>query len=140
MLHWAQESTTIVNIFLTRLLVVCPIFRPTFALYFKETIKQIIPMKKVALVISLFTLIFAFTVSTASAQKVTSAEKAKTEKVSTSKDAKSCCSKSEAKSSAACTSAEKSGCAKSCSGSAASKSCCSKGEAKAEATPVPKKN
>ena len=35
-------------------------------------------MKKVALVISLFSLIFAFTVSSVSAQKVTSAEKAKT--------------------------------------------------------------
>jgi len=97
-------------------------------------------MKKVALVISLFAFIFAVTVSTASAQKVTSAEKAKTEQVSKETPAKSCCSKSEAKA-AGCASkegeAKASGCAKTCSKSEA-KACESKGEAKAEAAPVPK--
>jgi hypothetical protein len=116
-------------------------------------------MKKVALVISLFALIFAFTVSTVSAQKVTSAEKAKTEKVVKTKGnhAKSCASKS-----AACTSKEgehkaccnksaatgvapaaegeaKSGCSKSCS-KAEGKGCCKKGEAKTDVAPVPKQN
>lgn len=100
-------------------------------------------MKKVALVISLFAIIFAFTVNTVSAQKVTSAEKAKTEKVSSSKEAgapaKACCSKSEAKGACSKEGEAKSGCAKSCAG-AEGKSCCKKGEAKTEATPVPKKN
>ena len=100
-------------------------------------------MKKVALVISLFTFIFAFTVNTASAQKVTSADKAKTETVSTKEaPAKACCASSAAKT-AACstttTEAKASGCAKSCSGAEA-KSCCKKGEAKAEVAPVPKQN
>lgn len=99
-------------------------------------------MKKAALVISLFTLIFAFTVTTASAQKVTSAEKAKTEKVSTSNDApaKACCSSTAAKAASCTSEAKASGCAKSCSGTAAAKSCCNKGEAKAEVAPVPKQN
>jgi len=98
-------------------------------------------MKKVALVISLFALIFAFTVNTASAQKVTSADKAKTENVSTSKEApaKACCSSSAAKTSASTSDAKPSGCAKTCT-SAEAKSCCNKGEAKAEVAPVPKKN
>jgi len=97
-------------------------------------------MKKVALVISMFAIIFAFTLNTVSAQKVTSAEKAKTENVSTKEaPAKACCSKSEAKTAACSSEAKSSGCAKSCSKSEA-KSCCNKGEAKAEATPVPKKN
>ena len=99
-------------------------------------------MKKVALVISLIALVFAFTVNSVSAQKVTSAEKSKTEK-SCSKDApaKACCAKSEAKT-AACAAKEgeaKAGCAKSCS-KAEAKSCCKKGEAKVEAVPVPKKD
>lgn len=100
-------------------------------------------MKKIALVISLFAIIFAFTVNTVSAQKVTTAEKSKTEK--------SCCAKSDTKT-AACasdvkagcaksgTSGEaKSGCAKTCS-KAEAKSCCNKGEVKAGEVPVPKKN
>jgi hypothetical protein len=108
-------------------------------------------MKKIALVISLFAIIFAFTVNTVSAQKVTSADKVKTEKSSVSKEShgKSCCSKSEAKSSGCAKDAKsgacakegeaKSGCAKSCS-KAEGKSCCNKGEAKTEVAPVPKKN
>jgi hypothetical protein len=121
----------------------CPTNHNTFALSISETHKQIISMKKVALVISLFTLIFAFTVSTASAQKVTSASKASTEKVSTSKDApaKSCCTKSDSKTSAACAKegeAKSSGCSKSCS--KAEMKNCNKGEAKTETAPVPKKN
>ena len=97
-------------------------------------------MKKVALVISMFALIFAFTVSTASAQSVTSADKTKTTAASTSKEApgKSCCSSSAAKTTAS-SSDSKSGCAKSCSKSEG-KSCCNKGEAKTETAPVPKKN
>jgi hypothetical protein len=100
-------------------------------------------MKKVALVISLFALIFAFTVNTASAQKVTSADKAKTETVTTKEaPAKSCCASSAAKT-AACTSttteAKASGCAKTCSPEEA-KNCSKKGDAKAEVVPVPKKN
>jgi len=100
-------------------------------------------MKKVALVISLFAIIFAFTVNTVSAQKVTSAEKAKTEKVSSSKEAaapaKACCSKTEAKTAACSSEAKTSGCAKTCT-KAEAKSCCNKGEAKAEVAPVPKTN
>ena len=98
-------------------------------------------MKKAALVISLFTLIFAFTVTTASAQKVTSADKAKTEKVSTSNDApaKACCSSTAAKTATSSTDVKAAGCAKPCSSSAA-KSSCNKGEAKAEVVPVPKQN
>lgn len=108
-------------------------------------------MKKVALVISLFAFIFAFTVNTASAQKVTSAEKAKTEKVCTSKDtpAKACCSKTAAQSSASATTgdAKASDCAKTCSkaeakscSKAEAKSCSKKCEAKTEDAPVPKQN
>ncbi|MEI6060009.1 MAG: hypothetical protein WCR72_04840 [Bacteroidota bacterium] len=100
-------------------------------------------MKKVALVISLFAIIFAFTLNTVSAQKVTSAEKAKTEKVSSSKEsttpAKACCSKGEAKSGACAKEGEKAGCSKSCT-KAEGKSCCKKGEAKTETAPVPKTN
>jgi len=100
-------------------------------------------MKKTALVISLFTLIFAFTVSTASAQKVTSAEKAKTEKVSTSKatPAKVTCAKSEAQTTATAKAgdAKAAGCSKPCS-KAVVKSCCNKGEAKTGDAPVPKTN
>ena len=97
-------------------------------------------MKKVALVISLFAFIFAITVSTASAQKVTSAEKAKTEQVSKETPAKACCAKSEAKSAGCAKEGEaKAGCAKSCS-KAEAKGCCAKGEAKTEAAPVPKSN
>ncbi len=107
-------------------------------------------MKKVAILFSMFAFIFAITVRTASAQSVTSAEKAKTEQVST-KDApaKSCCAKSEAKAAgcskeakAACSAKEgeaKAGCEKSCTKSEG-KSCCKKGETKTEAAPVPKKN
>jgi hypothetical protein len=100
-------------------------------------------MKKVALVISLFALIFAFTVNTASAQKVTSADKAKTEKVSsTETPAKACCASASAKT-AACSSstteAKPSGCSKTCSPEEA-KNCSKKGDAKAEVVPVPKKN
>jgi len=99
-------------------------------------------MKKVALVISLFALIFAFTVNTASAQKVTSADKAKTENVSTGKEvpAKACCASAAAKT-AACSGEAKStttGCSKSCSKADAKN--CNKGEAKTEVAPVPKKN
>lgn len=108
-------------------------------LLIKETNLILIPMKKVVLVISLFAFIFALSVSTVSAQKVTSAEKAKTEKVCKDAPAKSCCAKSEAKT-AACASkeGEAKSCAKSCS-KAEAKSC-NKGEAKTEAAPVPKKN
>ena len=108
-------------------------------------------MKKIGLVISLIALVFAFTVNSASAQKVTSADKASTEKVSpTAAPAKACCAKSEAKSGCAkegeksgapkscCKEGEKSGCAKSCS-KAEAKSC-GKGEAKPAEVPVPKKN
>ncbi len=102
---------------------------------------KFITMKKIAFVISLVALVFAFTVNTASAQKVTSADKAKTETVSTSKDApaKSCCSKSAATSSASASTvdAKASGCAKTCS-KAEAKSCCNKGTAKTDVTPVPK--
>jgi hypothetical protein len=101
-------------------------------------------MKKVALVISLFALIFAFTVNTASAQKVTSADKAKTEKVSsTETPAKACCASASAKT-AACSSsteakAKTSGCAKTCTPEEA-KNCSKKGDAKTDVVPVPKKN
>lgn len=100
-------------------------------------------MKKVALVISLFAFIFAFTVSTASAQKVTSAQKAKTEKVcsGTEVPAKTCCASSTVKT-ATCSKAEEAktaGCSKTCS-KAEGKSCCNKGVVKTDATPVPKEN
>ena len=91
-------------------------------------------MKKSALLISLFTLIFAFTVSTASAQKVTSAKDA---------PAKSCCAKADAKSTAACAksgdASASAGCSKTCS-KAEAKSCSNKGTTTAEVAPVPKKN
>lgn len=120
-------------------------------------------MKKVALLISLFTLVLAFSVTTVSAQKVTSAEKSKTEKccsksetgaakatddkagcskadkkACSSKSDSKCCSKSET--GAAKATDDKAGCAKSCGDKKAgcAKSC-SKGEAKTEEVPVPKK-
>jgi len=98
-------------------------------------------MKKIAIVISLFAFIFAFSVNTASAQKVTTADKAKTENVSTGKaaPAKACCASSTSKTAAASTDAKSSGCAKTCS-KAEGKSCCNKGEAKTEVAPVPKQN
>lgn len=92
-------------------------------------------MKKVALLISLFTLVFAFTVTTVSAQKATGAQKATTEKSCEKKDAKcshemkACCAKE----------AAAKGCAKTCS--EAEKAACQKEKAQAgatEAVPVPK--
>ena len=86
-------------------------------------------MKKNALLISLFTIVFAFSVMSVSAQKVTPAQKATTEKASCSKDvAKAGCAKD----------AAKADCAKTCTKSEA-KACCAKGGAKAESMPVPKK-
>jgi hypothetical protein len=130
----------IFNNFLTKQVIVHPTNDNTFALLkILNHLINPISMKKVALVISLFAFLFAITVSTASAQKVTSAEKSKTEQVSKETPAKSCCAKSEAKS-AGCAKegeAKATGCSKTCS-KAEAKSCSNKGEAKTEATPVPK--
>lgn len=110
-------------------------------------------MKKFAMLVSLMTLVFAFTVTTVSAQKVTSNEKATTEKVSSDKGtpaAKACCSDKKAgcsdkktSSAKACcsdkSSSAKSGCSKTCT--PAEKAACTKeGHANTEAAPVPKKN
>ena len=90
-------------------------------------------MKKIALLITLFTIVLAFTVTSVSAQKVTSATKATTEKACCAKDA----AKADAK--AGCSKeAAKMDCAKTCSKSEA-KACGAKGEAKTESMPVPKK-
>jgi len=100
-------------------------------------------MRKIAFLISMVAIVLAFTVTSVSAQKVTSAPKATTEKVSTGQDApthaKSCCAKSEAKAGCA-KEGEAKGCAKGCAKSCSkAKACTGKGEAKAEEVPVPKK-
>lgn len=104
-------------------------------------------MKKFAMIVSLMTLVLAFTVTTASAQKVTGTEKATTEKVSSDKAAPAakaaCCSDKKTASAKGCCSdkagAAKSGCSKTCT--PAEKAACTKeGHANTEAAPVPKKN
>jgi len=104
-------------------------------------------MKKIAMIVSLMTLVIAFTISTASAQKVTGDQKATTEKVSSDKGApaaKGCCSDKKTATSKGCcsdkkTTAAKSGCSKPCT--PAEKAACAKeGHAHTEAAPVPKKN
>lgn len=102
-------------------------------------------MKKIAMIISLMTLVFAFTITTVSAQKATGTQKATTEKVSSDKGApaaKACCADKQAKAKACCADKEKSGCSKSCT--PAEKAACKheekEGKEKTEAVPVPKLN
>lgn len=98
-------------------------------------------MRKIAFLISMVAIVLAFTVTSASAQKVTSADKATTEKVGAGKDvpahAKACCAKSEGKAGCA-KEGEAKGCAKTCS-KAKAKACGNKVEGKTEEVPVPKK-
>jgi len=104
-------------------------------------------MKKIAMIVSLMTLVLAFAVTSVSAQKVTPTQKATTEKVSSDKAApaaKACCAEKKCSSAAkACCSdkhsgaAAKSGCSKTCT--PAEKAACGKeGKAKTETVPVPK--
>jgi hypothetical protein len=108
-------------------------------------------MKKIAMIVSLVSLVLAFTVTTVSAQKVTGAQKATTEKVSTEKSApgaKACCAdkkggemKATSGEKKACCSdkGSKSGCSKSCSEKEKA-ACKHDGHEKTEAAPVPKNN
>ncbi|NVO19990.1 MAG: hypothetical protein HXX13_09835 [Bacteroidetes bacterium] len=103
-------------------------------------------MKKIAMILSLVTLVLAFTVSTVSAQKATGTQKATTEKVSTEKSApaaKACCADKKAGEKKACCADKggKAGCSKSCSEKEKA-ACKHEKEAKTtpEAAPVPKKN
>ena len=91
-------------------------------------------MKRLALLFSMFTLVFAFTVTTVSAQKVTGNDKPSVEKSDAKTKAccaekKSCCSQKSASSS----------CSKKC-GDAQKSECVKQKETKTDEVPVPKKN
>jgi hypothetical protein len=108
-------------------------------------------MKKFAMIVSLMTLVLAFTVTTVSAQKATGVQKTTTEKVSTVKtpnSAKACCADKKSGEMKSCTGEKKAccaekggkaGCSKSCSKEEKA-ACKHEGHEKMEAAPVPKNN
>jgi len=117
-------------------------------------------MKKIAMIASLMAIVFAFSITTLSAQVVTSEQKVTTEKVSIEKDkdnpsakaacsdkkasSKACCSDKKASSKGCCSdkkASAKSGCSKTCT-SAEKAACKKEGHAhtQTEAAPVPKNN